>query len=57
MSGERAAVREMRKHLSWYARGIAGAARFRNMVNIIEGKESVIQTLHDFFRDAESCHE
>jgi tRNA-dihydrouridine synthase B len=57
LAGERAAVREMRKHFSWYARGIAGAARFRNMVNIIEGKETLIQALHDFFRGAESFHE
>jgi tRNA-dihydrouridine synthase B len=57
LAGERAAVREMRKHLSWYARGIAGAARFRNMVNIIEGKETLVQALHDFFRCAESCNE
>ena len=57
LAGERAAVREMRKHLSWYARGIAGAARFRNLVNIIEGEETLIHALHDFFRGAEICHE
>jgi tRNA-dihydrouridine synthase B len=57
LAGERAAVREMRKHLSWYSRGIAGAARFRNMVNIIEGEETLIHALHDFFLGAEICHE
>ena len=54
LAGERTAVQEMRKHFSWYARGIAGATRFRTMVNIIERKETVIQALHDFFGNRES---
>jgi tRNA-dihydrouridine synthase B len=49
LMGEQVAVQEMRKHLCWYARGFADSARFRNMVNIIEGKETVTQLLHDFF--------
>jgi len=53
MAGERTAVQEMRKHFSWYARGIAGATRFRTMVNLIERKETVIQALHDFFGNRE----
>jgi nifR3 family TIM-barrel protein len=32
-AGEGVAVREMRKHFAWYARGVAGAARFRREVN------------------------
>jgi tRNA-dihydrouridine synthase len=53
LAGERTAVQEMRKHFSWYARGIAGASRFRTMVNLIEGKETVIQALLDFFGNRE----
>ncbi|HTY20735.1 MAG TPA: tRNA dihydrouridine synthase DusB [Geobacteraceae bacterium] len=56
LAGERVAVREMRKHLSWYARGIPGAARFRTMVNIIEGREPLTQLLHDFYRGMERAH-
>jgi tRNA-dihydrouridine synthase B len=54
LAGERVAVREMRKHLSWYARGMTGAARFRTMVNIIEGRETLEQLLHDFFGGRDS---
>lgn len=54
MAGERLAVQEMRKHLSWYSRGLAGAARFRTMVNIIEERETLVQALHDFFGNMES---
>ncbi len=54
LAGEHIAIREMRKHLSWYSRGFEGAARFRTMVNIIEGKEPMIQAVRDFFGNAGS---
>jgi len=54
LAGERVAIQEMRKHLSWYSRGLAGATRFRTMVNIIEQRETLIQALHDFFGNTES---
>lgn len=31
--GEAVAVREMRKHLSWYIKGMHGAAQFRTLIN------------------------
>jgi len=31
--GETTAVKEMRKHLAWYTRGISGAARIRTAIN------------------------
>jgi tRNA-dihydrouridine synthase len=57
LMGERVAVLEMRKHLCWYARGISGSARFRNMVNLIEGIEPLTQLLRDFFEGLESRYE
>lgn len=48
-SGERVALREMRKHLCWYARGVAGAARFRALVNLTQSREELTRALHDFF--------
>lgn len=56
MEGERMAVLEMRKHVSWYAKGLPGAARFRNMVNLIDGRETLTQLMHDFFGGAPSFH-
>ena len=47
--GERIALVEMRKHLSWYARGVSGAARFRAQVNCLQSKDQLIEVLHDFF--------
>lgn len=56
LAGERVAVREMRKHLSWYARGIAGAARLRNMVNSLEGREALTDALRSFFTGMGNSH-
>lgn len=48
-SGERIAVREMRKHTAWYAKGIPGAAQFRDRVNRIEGVGALIAAMEEFF--------
>lgn len=49
LAGERVALREMRKHFGWYSHGLAGAAQFRKAVNIIEGKEALLEAMHRFF--------
>lgn len=51
-AGERVALREMRKHLSWYSHGLPGAAQFRKEVNIIEGKGALLEALRRFFTEA-----
>lgn len=48
LKGEYAAVREMRKHVSWYLKGLPGSAAFRGMVNQItkaQELESAIRNL------------
>ncbi|MHC1698393.1 MAG: tRNA dihydrouridine synthase DusB [Geobacteraceae bacterium] len=47
--GEYTAVAEMRKHLSWYVKGLAGAARFRSLVNTLGEMEKLRQAITDFF--------
>ena len=47
--GERVAVREMRKHAAWYAKGIPGAAQFRDRVNRLEGSDELITAMEEFF--------
>lgn len=48
-AGERVAVREMRKHLCWYVKGLAGAAQFRAAVNRLEGRADLEKAMSDFF--------
>lgn len=45
---EDVAVREMRKHVAWYVRGLHGAARLRTQVNQINDMAALEQTLRDF---------
>lgn len=39
--GEYTAIREMRKHIAWYIKGIPNAANIRNTVNMIDGFEDL----------------
>jgi nifR3 family TIM-barrel protein len=49
MAGERVAVREMRKHLAWYARGVPGAAAFRGEVNRLDTIDTMKRAMAGFF--------
>lgn len=46
--GEYRAVREMRKHIAWYIKGLRDAARIREQVNNTCTIAGIEQTLHDF---------
>jgi len=44
--GEYVAVREMRKHISWYLKGIPGAARVKEIINQEQNLENVKEILN-----------
>lgn len=39
--GEYQGIREMRKHVAWYTKGISGAARLRERINAVESYEEL----------------
>lgn len=47
--GERIAVKEMRKHLCWYAKGLSGAAGFRGAVNKLDSVAEIEAAMREFF--------
>jgi len=49
LEGDRVALMEMRKHLSWYSKGLPGAAQFRAAVNGIEESAQLIGAMENFF--------
>jgi len=51
--GAAKAVRDMRKHLSWYSRGLAGAAAFRSRLNRTQNLEELCQAVVEFFQEPE----
>lgn len=52
--GEYIAVREMRKHLGWYLKGLKGSAKVRDEINKIENYEDVIKRLDDYLYEVNS---
>lgn len=47
--GEYTAVREMRKHMSWYTVGMHNSARFRGMINSMETMEELLKGVEEIF--------
>ncbi len=43
--GEAVAVREMRKHFSWYIKGRSGAAKIRLLINTAQSRDQLIQAI------------
>ncbi len=52
--GEGRAVREMRKHLAWYTKGLPDGGEFRNTINRLERADEVRQTIDRFFDRVEA---
>lgn len=48
--GEYTAIREMRKHIAWYVKGLENATKIRNEINKIENKDVLINTLDEFLK-------
>lgn len=46
LKGEYIAVREMRKHISWYIKGLPLATQIRNQINMLGSKEEVLELLY-----------
>ena len=47
LKGEYAAVREMRKHVGWYLKGLPGSAAFRGKVNQITSAEKLREAIQE----------
>lgn len=52
-SGEHVAIREMRKHVGWYAKGLPGAAPFRRALNLVTTGRELMDAVDSFFGGAE----
>ena len=50
------AVREMRKHIGWYIKGINGAARFRNEINLCTDARKAMGLIDELFKETPDNH-
>ena len=48
--GEEVAVKELRKHISWYTKNLKNSSEFRNRMNKIESKEELVKSLEEYFK-------
>ncbi len=52
--GEHVGIRDFRKHLLWYTKGLKGSARFREEAGQIGDRGSAIKAMRDYFRIIEN---
>lgn len=50
--GEYVAIREMRKHIAWYLKGLKNSARLRDEINKLESREEVVSKLDRYLSDS-----
>lgn len=48
LKGEAVAVREMRKHLAWYLKGLKSAARVKDIIMEETKRDEMVRILSDF---------
>ena len=48
--GEEIAVKELRKHISWYTKNLKNSSEFRNEINKIELKEELTTKIEEYFK-------
>jgi nifR3 family TIM-barrel protein len=48
LKGESVAVKEMRKHMAWYLKGLPGAARVKDVIMELTEREELVRVLHDY---------
>ena len=47
--GEYTGIREMRKHISYYTKGLENSSIIRNYINTITDKDELINALTEYF--------
>ena len=48
--GDYVAVREMRKHIGWYLKGLKNSAKYRDQINKITDYKEVIIMLEEYMQ-------
>lgn len=48
IKGEKTGIREMRKHIAWYLKGMRGSNKIKNVINSVESKQEIEKILLDY---------
>lgn len=49
--GERVAIKEMRKHVAWYLKGLKNSNEVKNLVNTMDDKMEIEKLLKNYFKE------
>ena len=49
--GEKVALNEMRKHISWYTKNMKDSSSFRNEINHIDNKDELMKKIKEYFNN------
>ncbi|OLS02997.1 tRNA dihydrouridine synthase DusB [Tissierella creatinophila] len=49
LKGEKMAIKEMRKHIAWYLKGLKNSNEIKNRVNTMEKREEIEELLKNYF--------
>lgn len=49
--GENVAVREMRKHIAWYVKGLKESTKIREKINTIKTQKEMTTCLTEYFNN------
>ena len=44
------AIKELRKHIAWYVKGLKNSSEFRNNINKIETRKELEKALEEYFK-------
>lgn len=53
LKGEKQAVREMRKHMAWYLKGLPDSAQVKNLLMDLTTRSEVVSTLEEYVKTVE----
>ena len=48
--GEYTAIREMRKHIAWYTKGMKNSSEIRNSINTSTSKAELVKAITEYFK-------
>ncbi len=54
LKGEHVAVREMRKHVAWYVKGMKGASNIKDQINQFDSREEIKDVLYSYVEELEA---
>ena len=54
LKGESVAVKEMRKHMAWYLKGLTGSARVKDVLMELTERDEMANVLNDYVAHLES---